>query len=60
MLPDSAWVMAAEAESAARRGRPYALPYAMEDARAVLGLLRTRGYGTWFEPARGETVELPA
>lgn len=52
MLPDSAWVMNGEAESAARRGRPYALPYRMEDARAVLPQVRTVEYAQAIEPAR--------
>lgn len=58
MLPDSAWVMSGEAEGAARRGRPYQLPYRMEDARAVLALLRAVDYGAEFEPGRGVRARL--
>jgi metallo-beta-lactamase family protein len=58
MLPDSAWVMNGEAESAARRGRPFAVPYRMEDARAVLAQLRTVDYAGAFEPGRGVRVRL--
>lgn len=58
MLPDSAWVMSGEAENAARRGRPYVVPYRMEDARAVLAQLRTVGYAGAFEPGRGVRVRL--
>ena len=58
MLPDSAWVMNGEAESAARRGRPYEVPYTIEDARAVLTQVRAVDYSSDFEPARGVRARL--
>jgi metallo-beta-lactamase family protein len=58
MLPDSAWVMQGEAESAARRGRPYELPYVVEDARAVLARMRTVDYAQELEPAPGVRLRL--
>ncbi|HEU0225914.1 MAG TPA: MBL fold metallo-hydrolase [Steroidobacteraceae bacterium] len=58
MLPDSAWVMNGEAENAARRGRPYVVPYRMEDARAVLAQVRSVDYASAFEPGRGVRARL--
>jgi metallo-beta-lactamase family protein len=58
MLPDSAWVMNGEAERAARHGRPFVLPYRIEDARAALSLIRTVEYADEFAPARGVRARL--
>lgn len=58
MLPDSAWVMSGEAANAARRGRPYDLPYRMEDAHAILAQVRAVEYANAFEPARGVRARL--
>jgi len=58
MLPDSAWVMNGEAEHAARHGRDLVLPYRMEDARAVLALIRTVDYADEFTPGPGVRVRL--
>ena len=58
MLPDSAWVMNGEAERAARHGRPFVLPYRMEDARGVLALVRTVDYAEEFAPAQGVRARL--
>lgn len=58
MLPDSAWIMQGEAEHAARHGKPYELPYGIEDARAVLARMRAVEYAQQLEPARGVRLRL--
>jgi metallo-beta-lactamase family protein len=58
MLPDSAHVLHAEREHAASSGRDFAVPYGMEDARAVLAQLQPVPYGYEFEPASGMSARL--
>lgn len=58
MLPDSAFVLHAEAERAAKAGRPHAVPYDMEEARAVLAQVAPVPYVHPFEPAPGVAATL--
>lgn len=53
MLPDSAFVMNAEAARAAKTGRIYDVPYSLEDARAVLRQVEPLPYGQELAPAPG-------
>lgn len=53
MLPDSAFVMNAEAARAAKTGRTYDVPYGLEDARAILRRVEPVPYGHAFAPAPG-------
>lgn len=53
MLPDSAFVMNAEAARAAKTGRSYDVPYGLEDARAILSRVQPVPYGHAFTPAPG-------
>ena len=51
MLPDSAYVMKAEAARAAKSGRRYDIPYSLEEARAALQQVEPVTYGHSFAPA---------
>jgi metallo-beta-lactamase family protein len=58
MLPDSAYVMNAEAARAAKTGRRYEVPYGLDDARAVLRQVESVPYGHAFAPAPGVAATL--
>jgi metallo-beta-lactamase family protein len=58
MLPDSAFVLHAEAQRAARTGRRFEVPYGMEEARAVLAQVAPVPYAHSFDPAPGVTATL--
>ena len=58
MLPDSAHVLQAERERAASKGRDFAVPYSMEEARAVLAQLEPMPYAHEFEPKPGVSARL--
>jgi metallo-beta-lactamase family protein len=58
MLPDSAFVMQAEAERAEKRGRRVDVPYGMAEARAVLAQVEPVPYAHPFGPAPGVAVTL--
>jgi metallo-beta-lactamase family protein len=58
MLPDSAFVMQAEAERAEKQGRRVDVPYGMAEARAVLAQVEPVPYAHPFEPAPGVAVTL--
>jgi metallo-beta-lactamase family protein len=58
MLPDSAYVLHAERERAERAGREFAVPYGMDDARAVLSQVSPVPYAYEFEPAPGMSARL--
>ena len=58
MLPDSAHVMLAERERAASRGLDFAVPYGMEEARAVLAQVAPVPYAHQFDPRPGISARL--
>ena len=51
LLPDSAHIQQMEQERARRVGRDYTVAYSIEEAEAVLGLVRPVAYGDTFAPA---------
>ena len=58
MLPDSAFVMQAEAERAGKSGRRIEVAYDMAEARAVLAQVAPVTYAHPFEPAPGIAATL--
>ena len=58
MLPDSAYVLSAEAARAAKTGRRYDVPYSLEEARAILRQVEPVPYGHTFAPAPGVAATL--
>jgi metallo-beta-lactamase family protein len=58
MLPDSAFVLNAEAVRAAREGRHLEVPYGMEEARAVLRQVEPVPYEHAFDPVSGVLATL--
>jgi metallo-beta-lactamase family protein len=58
MLPDSAYVLNAEAARAAKSGRRLEVPYSLDEARAVLRQVEPVPYGHAFAPAPGVAATL--
>lgn len=58
MLPDSAYLQQMEAERAVRHGRDFVAAYSVEDARAVLSLVKPVEYQRRFAPRPGVSVQL--